>query len=137
MRRAIFCCQFYLELHLRKQRFRTSMCSQRAKGAELTSQTTTHKQTISLDQGTLLIPTDSKQLIFTACTNIEKALNMLHVLEENIFKLRLQPPDGHSHSQILEWTSCHNAFTAARDHNHKIMAITGTRKYYGKGQTNK
>lgn len=51
----------------------------------MTSQTTTHKQTISLDQATLLIPTDSKQLIFTTCTNTEKAVNMLHVLEENIF----------------------------------------------------
>lgn len=113
------------------------MHSQRAKGTELTSQTMTHKQTISLDQATLLIPTDSKQLIFTTCTNIEKAVNMLHVLEENIFKLSLQPPDGYSHSQILEWTGCHNAFTAARDHNHKIMAITGTRHKVPRKRTNK
>lgn len=63
----------------------------------------------------------STKLSPPTCANTWKAVNKLHVCQENVLMLRVQwtkSPSLPTHSQILEWTSCHNAFSAAKDHNH-------------------
>lgn len=47
---------------------------------------------------------------------------------------RPRGPYTHTHSHILEWTSCHNAFSTSRDHNHKIMVRTETRQILEKNK---
>lgn len=107
---------------------------ERAQSLEL-SGTAIGKQTTRLNVSnfgkyTAEIPTHPEMLSPFKHTNTHNDTNKLVcVRKRDAFMLRLQSTKKHTHThtRILDWTSCHNTFSAATLHNHKITVITQTR----------
>ena len=63
------------------------------------------------------IPTIGKRLSLSKHTNTNNGVNKWVYVRGFMLQIQWTKRSGHTHSKILEWTSCHKAFSAARDHN--------------------